>query len=83
VLLELLDNLLLVRDGEGGGVEDVAKLGVLLEDALEGAQRLAGSVEGVGFRGGRVLAENVSQAPLAAIDPRSIPMSSPRRQFKS
>lgn len=33
VLLQFLDNLLLVRDGEGRSVEDLAELGVLLENA--------------------------------------------------
>jgi hypothetical protein len=55
VLLELLDNLLLVRDGERGSVEDLVKLGVLLEDSLKSLERLCGGVEGVGLGGRGVL----------------------------
>ena len=55
MLLELLDNLLLVGDGERGSVEDLAELGVLLENTLESLERLRGGVEGVGLRGRGVL----------------------------
>jgi hypothetical protein len=70
VLLELLDNLLLVGDGERGSVEDLAELGVLLENTLESLERLCGGVEGVGLRGGRVLPQLLAKAlpqPLARI----------------
>ena len=55
MLLEFLDNLLLVRDGEGRSVEDLGELGVPLEDILEGRQGLCGGVEGVGLGGRGVL----------------------------
>jgi hypothetical protein len=49
VLLQFLDNLLLVRDGEGGGVQDLGELGVLLEDGRERLERLGRGVESVGL----------------------------------
>ena len=55
MLLELLDNLLLVGDGEGGCAEDLSELGVLLEDGGELLERLCGVVEGVGLGGSGVL----------------------------
>lgn len=55
VLLELLDDLLLVLDGESGCAEDLSKLGVPLEDGGELLKRLCGSIEGVGLGGGGVL----------------------------
>ena len=62
VLLELLDNLLLVGDGERGSVEDLAELGVLLENTLESLERLRGGVEGVGLRGRGVLPQLLAKA---------------------
>ena len=62
MLLELLDNLLIVGDGERGSVEDLAELGVLLENTLESLERLRGGVEGVGLRGGRVLPQLLARA---------------------
>lgn len=67
VLLEFLDNLLLVRDGEGGGVQDLAELGVLLENCRERLERLCGGVEGVGFGGCGVLPIIVSEGPPASL----------------
>jgi hypothetical protein len=55
VLLELLDNLLLVLDGEGGCAEDLSELGILLEDGGELLERLCGGIEGVGLGGSGVL----------------------------
>ena len=55
VLLELLDNLLLVGDGEGGGAEDLGELRIALEDGAELLERLCGVVEGVGLGGSGVL----------------------------
>jgi hypothetical protein len=43
-LLQLLDDLLLVADGEGGGVEDGGELGVLLEDVAERQEGLGDCV---------------------------------------
>jgi hypothetical protein len=57
VLLELLDNLLLVGDGQGGCAEDLSELGVLLEDGGELLERLCGGVEGAGLGGSGVLWE--------------------------
>lgn len=62
MLLELLDNLLLVGDGERGSVEDLAELGVLLENTLESLERLRGGVEGVGLRGRGVLPQLLAKA---------------------
>ena len=55
MLLELLDDLLLVGDGQGGCAEDLSELGILLEDNRELLERLCGSVEGAGLGGGSVL----------------------------
>lgn len=55
MLLELLDNLLLVGDGEGGSAEDLSELLILLEDSGELLEGLCGVVEGVGLGGSGVL----------------------------
>lgn len=55
MLLELLDDLLLVGDGEGGGAEDLDELLILLEDGAKRLERLRGVVEGVGLGGSGVL----------------------------
>ena len=65
VLLELLDNLLLIRYRQRRRVEDVVELGVLLEHTLEVRQRLGCGLEGVGLcRRGVLTHINVSQAFL-------------------
>lgn len=71
VLLELGNDLLLVRDGESGSGEDGGELGILLEDGGERLKGLGGGVEGVGLRSGRVLyvtkiVSRVLRAPLRA-----------------
>lgn len=55
MLLELLDDLLLVGDGEGGGAEDLSELGIPLEDSAELLERLCGVVESGGLGGSGVL----------------------------
>lgn len=55
MLLELLDDLLLVGDGQGGCAEDLSELGILLEDSSELLERLCGVVEGAGLGGSGVL----------------------------
>lgn len=55
VLLQLLDDLLLVRYGEGGRTQNVGELGVAFEDAGELVERLGCWVECVGLRGCGVL----------------------------
>lgn len=55
VLLELLDDLLLVLDGESGCAEDLSELGVPLEDGRKLLERLRGAIEGVGLGGSGVL----------------------------
>jgi hypothetical protein len=55
VLLQLGNNLLLVRDGEGGRSEDSRELGILLEDGGEGVDRFGRGVEGAGLDSRSVL----------------------------
>lgn len=55
MLLELLDDLLLVGDGESGCTEDLSELGILLEDSTELLERLCGVVKGAGLGGSGVL----------------------------
>jgi hypothetical protein len=82
VLLELLDNLLLVRGGERGSMEDLGELGVPLEDALEVRERLGGGLEGVGLCGRSVLTQKLARLFLQAIVRRCILPSSPNDQLK-
>lgn len=55
MLLELLDDLLLVGNGESGSAEDLSELLILLENGTELLERLGGVVEGVGLGGSGVL----------------------------
>ena len=57
VLLQLGNNLLLVRNGERRRMEDDGELGVLLEYIGEGVERFGRGVEGAGFDGRGVLHE--------------------------
>jgi hypothetical protein len=54
-LLELLDDLLLVGNGQGRSVEDGDQLGVGLQGLAEGSDSLGGLVEGSGLGGSSVL----------------------------
>jgi len=65
VLLQFLDDLLLVRDREGGGVEDFGELGVLFEDAGKLVERLGRGVERIRLRGCRVLESRTCRVSLA------------------
>lgn len=60
-LLQFLDDLLLVANGEGGGVQDRGELGVLLEDFAELCKGLGDLVEGGGFGRGSVLDDRESK----------------------
>ena len=55
MLLELLNDLLLVGDGQGRCAEDLSELNILLEDSRELLKRLCGVVEGAGLGGSSVL----------------------------
>lgn len=54
-LLELLNDLLLVGDGQGGSAEDGGQLGVGLQGLAEVGDGLGGLVESRGLGGGGVL----------------------------
>lgn len=54
-LLELLDDLLLVGNGQGRSAEDGGQLGVGLQGLAEGSDSLGGLVEGSGLGGSSVL----------------------------
>lgn len=54
-LLELLNDLLLVGDGQGGSAEDGVQLGVGLQGLAEAGDGLGGLVEGGGLGGSLVL----------------------------
>lgn len=54
-LLELLDDLLLVGNGQGRSVEDGDQLGVGLQGLAKGSDSLGGLVEGSGLGGSSVL----------------------------
>ena len=74
VLLKLRNDLLLIRDGEGRGAENLNELWVLLEQSLESLERLRGGVKDVGFRSCRVLCVLLAAALLSShCPPNSIP----------
>jgi hypothetical protein len=54
-LLELLDDLLLVGNGQGRSAEDGNQLGVGLQGLAKGSDSLSGLVEGSGLGGSSVL----------------------------
>jgi hypothetical protein len=54
-LLQLLDDLLLVADGEGRRVQDGSELLIALEDLAELSEGLRDLIEGRRFGGGSVL----------------------------
>lgn len=73
MLLEFLDDLLLVGDGEGGRAQNLDELGVLLEDACERLKRLCGGVKDVGFRGRGVLRNLLAQLSFQPLPSQIIP----------